>query len=278
MSRFLVALRLAVLALSRSWFFLAGLLPSLLTLGAAILVTAGLSFYPAIETGNLEPFGYLAAAGVFTFLVALALLLGVIAVKRELRERSVKMLLCRPVGFHQWLASRFLAGAVVLAAAAVANAAGLAAFLAASGWTLRFEHAVMACLTFSAVLALYAYAAFLSTFLHEIPAAVTALVVNGPLFRGAAYLVVLIAHGVQLATEGRVQAEMVAAFFRAAYIPWPDTFQPTSLFSFINLDPTSHPFAATFLVDATWSILYAINLILIFYAASAAILRRRNLT
>lgn len=278
MSRFLVAVRLAVLALSRSWFFLAGLLPSLLTLGAAIILSAGLAFYPRIETGTFEVFGYVAALGVFVFLFALALLLGVISVKRELRERSVKMLLCRPVGFHQWLASRFLAGGIVLTAAAVANAAGLGAFLAATGWNLRFEHAIMACLAFASLVALYTYAVFLSTFLHEIPAAAGALLVNGPLFRGGAYLLIMIAYGIESATDGRFKAGLVAAFFQAAYVPWPDTFQPTSLFTILNLDPISHPFPATFPVDAAWSILYAINLILIFYAASAAVLRRRNLT
>ncbi len=278
MSRFVVALRLSLLTLSRSWFFLVSLLPPVLILLLTGAIAAGLAFYPNLEQDQFQAFGYLAALTIFLFLFGLALILGVIAVKRELRERSVKMLLCRPVGFHQWLAARLLGGVIVLTVAAVANGVALAATLGVLGFPFGRDQVMAGFLVYASLIALYAYAAFLSTVMHEIPAAMVAVFFNGPIYRGIAYLGMTIAKGIEAATENKFSSDLVTRIFQAVYVPWPDTFLPTSLFTILNLDGASHPFPPTFLTDGAWAVLYAANLILIFYALTAAVLRRRNLT
>lgn len=279
MNRFLVALRLGILTLSRSWLFLLGLAPSVLLMLLAgamrVMHTGGPG---VIVSTQLTAVGALAAVALFLFLFGLALLLGVIAVKRELRERSVKMLLCRPVGFHQWLTSRLLGGGIVLVVAGIANGAGLAALMASLGIDLTLDHAIAGILVLASLLALYAYAACLSTFLHEVPAALLAVLVNGPLFRGIAWLVFLIGRQIEAAASRDVPMDVIIGFFQAAYVVWPDTFHPTSVWSFQNLEPALAPFPPTFHADAAWSLLYALNLVLILYAVTASILKRRNLT
>lgn len=276
MSRFLVAFRLSILTLSRSWFFLVSALPPvfILLLSGVLAVTARLN--DKISMDQIRPFGYIIALALFVFLIVLAVILGVIAVKREIRDRSAKMLLCRPIGFHQWLGARFLGGIAVLTFATVANGAAFWAALTVLGFDPGFYHATTFLLTYSALVALYAYAAFLSTWMHEIPAGFLALIVNGPLFRGVAFIANAIAGGIEASRPG-VSMAGLRAVFDMLYVPWPDTFFPTSLYSIINLDP-ARPLPITFVPDAAWAIAYAVDLTLIFYALSAAILKRRNLT
>ena len=122
----------------------------------------------------------------YLFLFAAAL--GLLAVSSHLRDRSIKMVVTKPLPPEMWLLSHFLSAVLMF----VALAAGAVALSAALlwGWGIPFQAGLLylAGVTVASCLIVFSYLTFLSSVMHPAVAGLVALTLQEATFRALSEL------------------------------------------------------------------------------------------
>lgn len=162
-----------------------------LLLAVVLVVTffLGVSWIPALFAGSPnQRFALVVhlfeSLQVYVYLLAVAL--GLLAVSSHLRDRSIKMVLTRPVPPALWLGSHWLSAALLLAALTAGSVALTAGALALWGIPWQAGFAYLGLITWLRCLVVFSFLIFLTTFLHPVLAGLVALVFQPATFYGLA--------------------------------------------------------------------------------------------
>lgn len=211
---------------------------------------------------------------VWLYLTVISLLMGIVSISHEIRERSAKMILTRPVGFHAWIFSRYLAGLLIIAVITAINFSLLEGIFWAAGAHPDLTHLAAIKLLVASNLALYSYAFALSLATPPVLAGFLAMIMNGPTLKLAAQIAFGVRSMLNATSSGSPVGEMLIGLIRGLYVVFPDTFHSGSL---VESHQFFMGFPKGFLHDAAWSALYSLDLIVIFYGVSYVLLKRKNL-
>ena len=270
MKRFEVALSLQLLYLRRSRYFVVLCLPcvlllSLITLICLVRVNGG-------EVKGFWSFGIMAIYLEWFFFLVMSVQMGSNALKHELNERTAKIVLTRPIGFHGWAISRVLGGAIVLTFGYVANV--ICIVLLNTVMDLPFDLAslgVGAILTWASFVGLYIYATMFSIIFNETTSGFLAIVVNGPLIK-IMFSVVSALNSV--AQQFELSLQPLVELCKAIYFVIPNTFFALSAF---NTDEIYSELTRDFVERAAWAMIYEFDLWIILYLITAWVLSKKNL-
>ena len=116
----------------------------------------------------------------FYFLFAAAL--GLVSVSSHLRDRSIKMVMTKPVRPEVWLGSHFIAAALVFVGLMVVNLLVTSTLMLFWGIPLQSGLIMLAATTVCRCLILFSFLTFLSVLVHPVLAGVLALLFQDGLF------------------------------------------------------------------------------------------------
>ena len=161
----------------------------------------------------------------YLFLFAAAL--GLLAVSSHLRDRSIKMVVTKPLPPEMWLLSHFLSAALMF----VALAAGAVALSAALlwGWGIPFQAGLLylAGVTVASCLIVFSYLTFLSSVMHPAVAGLVALTLQEATFRALSELAAsgggVVAGPIYKALLAAIQQGLYFVYaVLPSYVPFPE--------------------------------------------------------